>query len=88
LNTSNYFYALKIATLAPTSYTFIPPSYTYMPIAPRSKSAAARGKPASSVPDKLYRSKLSGLALDSPRLLATVVADNKRGYRSGIQGMF
>ena len=77
-----------MATLAPTSYTFVPPSYTYMLIAPRSKSAAARGKPVSSISDKLYRSKLSGPVLDSPRLLAIIVADNDGGYRSRIQGMF
>jgi hypothetical protein len=57
---------LKIATLASTSYTFVPPSYTYVLIAPRSKSAAAYGKPASSIPNKLYYSKLSGLVLNSP----------------------
>ena len=77
-----------MATLAPTSYTFVPPSYTYVPTAPRSKSVAACGKPASSIPDKLHRSKLSGLALNGPRLPATVVANNDGGYRSRIQGMF
>jgi hypothetical protein len=68
-----------------------------MPTPPRSKSAVARGKPASGIPDKLYRSsKLSDLALDGPRLpaiatataIVTVAADNNRGYRSGVQGMF
>jgi hypothetical protein len=77
-----------MATFAPTSFTFVPPSYTYILIAPRSKSTVARGKPASSIPDKLYRSKLSSPALDGPQLLATVAADNDRGYRSRIQGMF
>jgi hypothetical protein len=70
------------------SYTFVPPSYTYVPTGPRSKSAAARCKPASSILDKLQRSKLSGAALDGPRLPATVTADNDGGYRSGIQDMF
>jgi hypothetical protein len=79
---------LKIATFAPTSYTFVPPSYTYMPTAPYSKSIAARSKPASSIPDKLYRSKLSGPVLNGPQLLATTVANNNRGYRSKIQGIF
>jgi hypothetical protein len=61
-----------------------------MLIAPRSKSTSARGKPASSIPDKLHRSKLSGPALDGPQLLATATAaaDNDGGYRSGIQGIF
>ena len=88
LNTFNHFHVLKMATFALSSYTFIPPSYTYVPTAPRFKSAAARGKPASSIPDKLYRSKLSGPALDGPRLPATAAADNDGGYRSGVQGMF
>jgi hypothetical protein len=79
---------LKMATFAPTSYTFVPPSYTYMPTAPCSKSIVARSKPASSIPNKLYRSKLSGLVLNSPQLLATIIANNNRGYRSKIQGMF
>jgi hypothetical protein len=79
---------LKIATLAPTSYTFVPPSYTYILIAPRSKSIVARGKPAFSIPNKLYYNKLSGLVLDSPRLLVTIVTNNNRGYRSRTQGIF
>jgi hypothetical protein len=66
LNTSNYFHVLKMATFALPSYTFVPPSYTYVPTAPRSKSTAAHGKPASSIRDKLHRSKLSGPALDGP----------------------
>ena len=89
LNTSNHFYALEMTTFAPTSYTFVPPSYTYVPTPPRSKSAAARGKPASGIPDKLHRSsKLSDPALDGPRLPATTAAGNDGSYRSGIQGMF
>jgi hypothetical protein len=77
-----------MATFALTSYTFTPLSYTYMPTAPRSKSIVARGKPASSIPDKLYRSKLSDTALNGPRPLVTAAANNNRGYRSRIQGMF
>ena len=90
LNTFNHFHVLKMATFALSSYTFIPPSYTYVPTAPRSKGTAARGKPASGIPNKLHRSKLSGPALDGPQLLATATAaaDNDGGYRSGIQGMF
>jgi hypothetical protein len=59
-------FALPSYTFVPSSYTFVPPSYTYILIALRFKSVVARGKPASSIPDKLYYSKLSSLALNSP----------------------
>jgi hypothetical protein len=84
LNTSNRFHTLEMAT-------FDPISYTYVPTAPRFKSAAARRNPASKqsgILDKLQRSKQSGAAFDGPRLPAPAAADNNRGYRSGIQGMF
>jgi hypothetical protein len=78
-----------MATFVATSYTFVPPSsYIYVPTPPRSKSAAACSKPASSIPNKLQRSKLSGVALNSPRLPATAAANYNRGYKSRIQGMF
>jgi len=77
-----------MATFTPTSFTFVLFSYTYVLIALCFKSVVACSKPVFSILDKLYHSKLSGSVLDRPRLPATVVADNDRGYRSGIQGMF
>jgi hypothetical protein len=68
LNTSNHFHALEMATFAPISYA-------YVPTAPRSKSAAARCKPASSILNKL-----NNAALDGPRLPATAAADNDGGF--------
>ena len=81
LNTSKYFHALKMATLA-----FKP--YTYVPTAPRSKSAISRRKPASKHLEKLQQSKPSSIVLDGPRLPAPAAADSNRGYRPEIQGMF
>jgi hypothetical protein len=56
-----------MATFALTSYAFVPPSYTYILTPLYSKSIVAYGKPASSIPNKLYySSKLSSLVLNSP----------------------
>jgi hypothetical protein len=55
-----------MATFTLPSYIFVPPSYTYILIALYSKSIAARGKPVSNIPDKLYYSKLNGPVLDGP----------------------
>jgi hypothetical protein len=78
-----------MATFAPTSYAFVPPSYTYILTPLYFKSVAACGKPTSSILNKLYcSSKLSSLVLNSPRLLATAAANNNKGYRSRIQGIF
>ena len=55
-----------MATFALPFYTFIPSSYTYILIAPRFKSVVAYSKPTFNILNKLYCSKLSSLALNSP----------------------
>ncbi|KAI9863863.1 MAG: hypothetical protein M1813_003515 [Trichoglossum hirsutum] len=69
--------------------TFVPISYTYVPTAPRSKSAAARRKPALkpvSIFDKIQRIKPSGAALSTPRTAAAATAaDDNGGDKLGIR---
>ena len=80
---------LEIATFINTSYTFVPFSYTYISIPPRFKSAVTRDKPVFNISNKLYRSnKLSGLIFNGPRLLIIAAANNNKGYKSRIQGIF
>jgi len=79
LNTSKYFHALKMATLA-----FKP--YTYVPTASRSKSATSRRKPASkpiSIFDKLQRINPSSTELSMPQ---SAVADDRGRDDLGIRG--
>jgi hypothetical protein len=81
LNTSKYFHALKMATLA-----FKP--YTYVPTAPRSKKAISRRKPASkpiSIFDKLQRISPSSTKLSMPQ---SAVADDCGSDDREIRGKF
>jgi hypothetical protein len=81
LNTSKYFHALEMATLA-----FKP--YTYVPTAPRSKKAISRRKPASkpiSIFDKLQRISPSSTKLSMPQ---SAVADDCGSDDREIRGKF